>query len=248
MLHFLPLVLAGLLAGTMNAVAGGGSFVSFPVMVLMGLPPIAANASSTVALFPGTLASTWAYRDGLCGIAGISLRVLLPISVAGGLIGAILLLVTPGSVFDAAVPWLLLLATLTFAGGRQLGDWLRRYIRIGRSAFLVIQFILSVYGGYFGGAIGLMMMAVWVLITSAELKTMAATRTLLVSAANGSAVLCFAVAGAVRWPEMLAMMISAIAGGYYGARFARHLPPSVLRWFVVALSATVTVAFFLRTY
>jgi len=248
MLHFLPLVLAGLLAGTMNAVAGGGSFVSFPVMVLMGLPPIAANASSTVALFPGTLASTWAYRDGLRGIAGTSLRVLLPISVAGGLIGAILLLVTPGSVFDAVVPWLLLLATLTFAGGRQLGDWLRRYIRIGRSAFLVIQFILSVYGGYFGGAIGLMMMAVWVLITSAELKTMAATRTLLVSAANGSAVLCFAVAGAVRWPEMLAMMISAIAGGYYGARFARHLPPSVLRWFVVALSATVTVAFFLRTY
>ena len=150
--------------------------------------------------------------------------------------------------FDAVIPWLLLLATLTFAGGRQLGDWLRRYIRIGRSAFLVIQFILSVYGGYFGGAIGLMMMAVWVLITSAELKTMAATRTLLVSAANGSAVLCFAVAGAVRWPEMLAMMISAIAGGYYGARFARHLPPSVLRWFVVALSATVTVAFFLRTY
>jgi hypothetical protein len=248
MQHFFPLVLAGLLAGTMNAVAGGGSFVSFPVMVLVGLPPIAANASSTVALFPGTLASTWAYRDGLRGIAGTSLRVLLPISVAGGLIGAILLLVTPGGVFDAVIPWLLLLATLTFAGGRQLGDWLRRYVRIGRSAFLVIQFILSVYGGYFGGAIGLMMMAVWVLITSAELKTMAASRTLLVSAANGSAVLCFAVAGAVRWPEMLAMMISAIAGGYYGARFARHLPPSVLRWFVVTLSATVTVAFFLRTY
>ena len=173
---------------------------------------------------------------------------LLPISVAGGLVGAILLLVTPGGAFDLVIPWLLLLATLTFAGGRHLGAWLRRYLRIGRGAFLVIQFILSIYGGYFGGAIGLMMMAVWTLIDSAELKIMAAPRTLLVSATNGAAVLCFAVAGAVRWPETLAMMLSAIAGGYYGARFARHLPPTVLRWFVVALSATVTIVFFARRY
>jgi uncharacterized membrane protein YfcA len=246
--HFLPLVLAGLLAGTMNAVAGGGSFVSFPVMVLAGLPPIAANASSTVALFPGTLASAWAYRNDRRGVAGISLKILLPISVAGGLVGAILLLITPGGAFDLVIPWLLLLATLTFAGGRQLGEWLRRQVRIGRGPFLGIQFILSIYGGYFGGAVGLMMMAVWVLIDSSELKAMAHTRTLLVSAANGSAVLCFVVASAVWWPEMLAMMVSAMAGGYYGARFARYLPPPVLRWFVVALSATVTVVFFLRRY
>jgi uncharacterized membrane protein YfcA len=248
MQHFLLLVLAGLLAGTMNAVAGGGSFISFPAMVLVGLPAIAANATSTVALFPGTMASTWAYREDLRGIAGISLKILLPISVAGGLIGAVLLLVTPGGVFDAVIPWLLLLATLTFAGGRNLGDWLRRYVRIGRGAFLVIQFILSIYGGYFGGAIGLMMMAVWLLIDTTDLQAMAPARTLLVSATNGAAVLCFAVAGAVRWPEMLAMMVSAIAGGYYGARFARYLPPAWLRWFVVALSATVTVLFFRRTY
>jgi uncharacterized membrane protein YfcA len=248
MQHFLPLILAGLMAGTMNAVAGGGSFVSFPIMVLAGLPPIAANASSTVALFPGTMASTWAYRDDLRGIAGIGLKLLLPISLAGGLVGAILLLETPGGAFDLVIPWLLLLATLTFAGGRHVGDWLRRYVRIGRGAFLVMQFIISIYGGYFGGAVGLMMMAVWTLLDSAELKVMAAPRALLVSATNGSAVLCFAVAGAVRWPETLAMMVSAIAGGYYGARFARHLPPAVLRWFVVALSATVTVAFFLSKY
>jgi uncharacterized protein len=248
MQHFVPLALAGLLAGTMNAVAGGGSFVSFPVMVLVGLPPIAANATSTVALFPGTLASAWAYRDDLRGIAGISLKLLLAISVAGGMIGAILLLITPGGAFDLVIPWLLLLATLTFLGGRHLGDRLRRYVRIGRPAFLIIQFVLSIYGGYFGGAIGLMMMAVWTLIDTTSLSVMAAPRTLLVSAANGSAVLCFAVASAVRWPEMLAMMVSAIAGGYYGALLARHLPPTVLRWFVVALSATVTVVFFLRRY
>jgi uncharacterized membrane protein YfcA len=246
--HFLPLVLAGLLAGTMNAVAGGGSFVTFPVLVLAGLPPVAANASSTVALFPGTMASTWAYRDDLRGIAGIGLKLLLPITLAGGLAGAILLLVTPGGVFDAVIPWLLLLATLTFAGGRRLGDWLRDHLRIGRGAFLVVQFILSIYGGYFGGAVGLMMMAVWTLLDSADLKAMAAPRALLVSTANGAAVVCFAVAGAVWWPETLAMMVSAIAGGYYGARFARLLPAAMLRWFVVLLSATVTIAFFLRTY
>jgi uncharacterized membrane protein YfcA len=248
MQHFLPLVLAGLLAGSMNAVAGGGSFVSFPIMVLVGLPPVAANATSTVALFPGTMASTWAYRDDLRGVAGISLKVLLPISLAGGLTGAVLLLVTPGGVFDVVIPWLLLLATLTFLGGPSLAAWLRRYVRIGRPAFLVIQFILSIYGGYFGGAVGLMMMAVWVLISSAELKAMAAPRTLLVSTANGAAVLCFVAGGAVRWPEMLAMMVSTVTGGYYGARFARYLPAAALRWFVVALSASVTVAFFLREY
>lgn len=248
MQHFLPLVLAGLLAGTMNAVAGGGSFVSFPAMVLAGLPPVAANASSTVALFPGTMASTWAYRDDVRGVAGVGLKVLLPISLAGGLVGAILLLITPGGAFDLVIPWLLLLATLTFAAGRRVGDWLHRHVRIGRGAFLVMQFIISIYGGYFGGAVGLMMMAVWTLLDSAELKAMAGPRALLVTVTNGSAVLCFAVAGAVRWPETLAMMASAIAGGYYGAQFARHLPPVVLRWFVVALSATVTVAFFLRKY
>jgi uncharacterized membrane protein YfcA len=246
--HFLSLVAAGLLAGAMNAVAGGGSFVTFPVLVLAGLPPIAANATSTVALFPGTLASSWAYRHDLTGIGGISLRVLLPIGLAGGLVGAILLLVTPGGLFDKVIPWLLLLATLTFLGGRHPGIWLRRYVRIGRTPLLIVQFILSIYGGYFGGAIGLMMMAVWTLLDTTELKAMAPARTLLVSAANGSAVLCFAVAGAVWWRETRAMMASTIAGGYYGARCVRHLPPALLRVFVVVLSATVTAGFFAKSY
>jgi uncharacterized protein len=246
--HFLILAAAGLLAGSMNAVAGGGSFVTFPTLVLVGLPPIAANATSTVALCPGTLASTWAYRRELAGIGGISLRVLLPIGLVGGLTGAILLLVTPGGLFDKVIPWLLLLATLTFLGGRRPGIWLRRYVRIGRPALLVAQFIISVYGGYFGGAVGLMMLAVWTLLDTADLQAMAAARTLLVSTANASAVLCFILAGAVWWPEALAMMASAIAGGYYGARFARHLPPPVLRAFVVTLSAAVTAGFFARSY
>jgi hypothetical protein len=246
MQHLILLALAGLLAGTMNAVAGGGSFVTFPTLVYAGLPPIAANATSTVALFPGTLASTWAYRADLTGVAGLRLPVLLPISLAGGFLGAILLLVTPGAAFDHVIPWLLLLATLTFAGGREFGQALARRIRIGTPALLVIQFLISIYGGYFGGAVGLMMLAVWSLLDTAELKAMAPARTLLVSAANGMAVLCFLVAGAVRWPEMLAMLLSAIIGGYGGAHFARRLSPVVLRIGVTLLSAIVTVGFFWR--
>ncbi len=245
--HFALLVVAGLIAGTMNAIAGGGSFVGFPAMVLAGLPPIAANATNTVALFPGTLASTWAYRSELRGVAGIGLRLLVPVTFAGGAIGAVLLLVTPGAAFDVVVPWLLLLATLTFAAGPRPGQWLRRRVRISRSTLLTVQFILAIYGGYFGGAIGLMMMAAWTLIDQSDLKILAGARTLLVSTANGAAVICFLAAGVVRLPEMLAMMLSAIVGGYFGARLALFLPVRVLRMFIVGLSAVVTLGFFLRT-
>jgi hypothetical protein len=143
---------------------------------------------------------------------------------------------------------LLLLATITFAGGREVGQALARRVRLGTVGLLTLQFVISIYGGYFGGAVGLMMLAVWSLLDTAELKSMAAARTVLVSAANGMAVLCFIVAGAVRWPELLAMLVSAIIGGYAGARFARGLPAVVLRIAVTLLSAAVTVAFFLRIH
>src|ERR1700679_2798003 len=139
MQHFLPLILAGLLSGTMNAVAGGGSFVSFPAMVLAGLPPVIANASSTVALFPGTMASWFVYRHDFGHAGPLRLAILTPISIAGGLTGAILLLATPAHLFDVVIPWLLLLATLTFAFGARAGLMLRRVVRIGPGALPVIQ-------------------------------------------------------------------------------------------------------------
>ncbi len=167
-------------------------------------------------------AGTWAYRSELRGIAGISLRLMVPVTFAGGAVGAVLLLVTPGAAFDVVVPWLLLLATVTFAAGPRPGLWLRQRIQISRSTLLAVQFILAIYGGYFGGAIGLMMMAVWTLIDASSLKVLAGSRTLLVSTANGAAVICFLAAGVVRLPEMLAMMLSAIVGGYFGARLALY--------------------------
>ena len=249
MTSFLLLAASGLLAGMMNAIAGGGSFVTFPVLVLAGLPPVIANASSTVALFPGTIASSFAYRRDLRGMGGFRLATLVPLSAAGGLAGAMLLLATPERLFDAVIPWLLLLATLTFACGARAGLALRRFIRIGPGALPVVQLIISTYGGYFGGAVGLMMMAAWSLLTaSADLKSMAPARVLLVSAANGAAVFWFIAAGAVRWPETLSILGASVIGGYFGARLGRVLPQRWTRGFVLALTAFITLVFFYRTF
>lgn len=240
---------AGLLAGAMNAIAGGGSFVSFPAMIAADLPSVVANASSTVALFPGTVAATWAYRRGFAQPTALRVRLMLPVSVAGGLLGAVLLLATPVRMFDAIVPFLLLLATLTFAFGSRAGLALRRIVRVGPGAVLPLQFLIAIYGGYFGGAVGLMMMAMWSLLTAnPDLKAMAPIRMLLVSAANGAAILWFVAAGSVRWPQTLAMLGASIVGGYLGARLTQWLPPQVVRGFVIALSATVTALFFLRIW
>ena len=173
---------AGLLAGTMNALSGGGSFITLPALISSGLPSVQANASSTVGLFPGTAASTWAYREGLGPIGAVQLRPLLLVTLAGGAIGAFMLLRTPTKIFDFLLPWLLLIATLTLTFGRQLGDWLRRGQHIAPPVVLTLQFALGIYGGYFGGAIGIMMMALWGLLDSRDLKSLNAPRTLLVTA------------------------------------------------------------------
>ena len=247
------LLCAGFLAGAMNAIAGGGSFVSFPALVAAGVPAVAANASSTVALVPGTLASAWAYttgphRVGLTGVGGLGFRALLAASVAGGFCGAVLLLATPGGTFDAVIPWLLLLATIVFAFGRRIGAALRARVRLGRRAALAVQFGLGVYGGYFGGAVGLMMMAAWMLLEATDLKAMNPARTLLVSAMNIVAVLCFVAAGQVWWAQALCVLAGAAAGGYAGARVGQRLPPAAVRGVVTCVTVGMTLVFFVRAY
>ncbi|BBU33191.1 UPF0721 transmembrane protein (plasmid) [Burkholderia sp. THE68] len=246
-----PLILvigAGFLAGAMNALAGGGSFVSLPAMIAAGLPPVQANASSTVALFPGGVVSAWAYRDGLGPVGSVSMRKMLVMTLIGGFVGAALLLSTSSKTFSFVLPWLLLCASLTLAFGRKLGEALRRRWHIGAEAVLSIQFALGVYGGYFGGAVGIMMMAVWGLLDSRDLKSLNAPRTLLVSAANSVAVVTFAVAQAVRWPETIAMLLAAIVGGYSGAQLGRRAPPHWIRAGTLLVSAGITIAFFVKTY
>lgn len=239
---------AGILAGAMNALAGGGSFVSLPALMMAGVPPVQANTSSTVALFPGGLASAWAYRDGLGPIGGVPLRALLGTTLAGGLLGALLLLHTPATAFRFVLPWLLLVALLALACGRRIGDALRARWRIRAPAVLAIQFGLGVYGGYFGGAVGIMMLAVWGLLDRRDSKGLNAPRTLLVSAANTVAVLAFVLADAVHWPATLGMLAGALAGGYGGAWLGRRAPADVVRAVTLLATSCITAAFFAKTY
>ncbi len=232
----------------MNALAGGGSFVSLPALIAAGVPSVAANASSTVALFPGGAASAWAYRDGLGPVGAVTLRSLLFITLVGGVVGAILLLLTPVRTFDFVLPWLLLLATLALSFGPRLGEGLRRCWRIRPAAVLTVQFALAIYGGYFGGAVGIMMMAVWGLLDSRDFKRLSALRTLLVTAANTMAVLTFIVAQAVYWRETVFMLIAATLGGYGGAQIGRRAPARAVRAATLLLTTGITVAFFARAY
>jgi uncharacterized protein len=241
------LVAAGFVAGAMNSVAGGGTFVTLPALTLAGLPPTVANASSTVALFPATLASSWAYRDDVQPLDGVATGALLTLSLAGGLFGALLLIWTPERAFTRIVPWLLLAATIALAAGPRLGEALRAVgLRMGRRSLFTAQFLLGIYGGYFGGAVGLMILAAWTLFTKVDLRSMTPLRVLMVAAANGIAVICFALSGNIRWRETLMVMAGGIAGGYLGAHAGRRLSARVLRALILAITIVTTAGFFLR--
>jgi len=247
-LHALLLFGAGLLAGAMNAAAGGGSFVTFPALISAGVPSVIANATSTVALFPGAFASAYAFRRDFRRFEAVSLRTMLAVSLTGGVAGALLLIFSPASIFDALVPWLLLFGAVVFAVGRQAGVALRRVVRLGRSSLLATQFVLGIYGGYFGGAVGIMMMAAWSIFGLSDIRAMSAARTLLVGATNAVAVVCFVFAGLVWWPQALLMLVAAVAGGYAGARVARRVDPDRLRAGITVFNFLVTAAVFWRTY
>jgi uncharacterized membrane protein YfcA len=238
--------LAGFAAGAMNAAGGGGSFVTLPAFIAVGVPSVNANASSAVALFPGSVLSTWVCRDGLVAFSAVPLRALVLSSVAGGLVGAALLVSTPQADFDAALPWLLLWATVVFAFGRSLGAALRRRLHVGRATLLVVQFGLGVYGGYFGGAVGIMMLAVWSLLSGAGLRAMNPPKTLMVAAANAIAVTYFVAAGHVSWRETVPVLLAATVGGHVGARAAQRIDARLIRAVIVLVTAAMTIAFFLR--
>lgn len=248
MISYALLIAAGFIAGAMNSAAGGGSFVTFPALVFTGVPSVSANATSTVALFPGAVAGSWAYRKDFHDIEGVSVKTLLPISVLGGFAGAMLLLFTPVHTFDVIVPWLLLLGTLAFAFGPKAATLLKQYIHINPATLFVAQFVLAIYGGYFGGAVGLMTLAVWSLFGASDIRSMNAAKTFLVGSMNCTAVVSFAVAGIVWWTDALLMMIAATLGGYVGARIARSVAPTRIRLFINAVNVTMTAIFFIRAF
>ncbi len=248
MTELLLLALAGFVGGAMNALAGGGSFVTLPALIAAGVPSVAANASSSVALYPAGAVSAWVYRDGLTRVCGVPLGPTVIVTTLGGLAGALLLLWTSSAVFDRVLPWLLLAATATLYFGPRLQGLVQARFRPSAALILALQFVLGVYGGYFGGAVGLMMMSAWSLLDAADLKALNPAKTLLVTAANTVAILCFALAGAVHWLAAATLGAGAVLGGYGGARLGRRLPAPAIRAATLIATTAITIAFFARTY
>lgn len=244
MLGILLLMLAAFCSGALNAVAGGGAFITFPALLFAGVPPVAANASSTVALFPGQAASSWAYRREIAAGGQVNVPVFAALSLVGGLVGALLLLVTPNATFARFVPWLLLFATSVFAIGAYAPGIVSR-LRLGGRSVLVVQFLISIYGGYFGGGIGILILATLGVFGLTDLHAMNGLKSLVSGCLNAVAVAAFVAGGAVYWTEALIMLVAAMAGGYAGASVARHIPPPVLRKLVILVGAAMTVYFFL---
>ncbi|WP_395454493.1 sulfite exporter TauE/SafE family protein [Azospirillum melinis] len=245
MLGMLILMLAAFCSGALNAVAGGGAFITFPALLFAGVPPVAANASSTVALFPGQAASSWAYRREIAAGGQVNVPVFAALSLVGGLVGALLLLVTPNATFARFVPWLLLFATAVFAIGAYAPGIVSR-LRLGGRSVLVVQFLISIYGGYFGGGIGFLMLAALTLFGLRDIHAMNGLRLLLAMLMNAAAVGTFIVAGAVSWPETVAMALAAVAGGYAGAIGAKRVDPKLLKTLVVIIGAVLTLYFFAK--
>lgn len=253
-------VLVSAIAGAMNAIAGGGTLLTFPALVGLGVPPVVANATSTVALWPGTLGSMWGYRRELAGVRGWAARFALP-SLVGGLAGALLLLVTPEHTFTAVVPWLVLGATLLFMVQGAVMRALRARGAAGSPApassaavpasapgpapgpalsplpraALLLQLLVAVYGGYFGAGVGILMLATLGFMGLTNIHQMNGLKNWGALCINFVAAATFAVKGLVDWPVALSMALGATLGGYAGSRIAQRVRPERVRQAIVAI-------------
>jgi uncharacterized protein len=251
--HAILLFLAAAIAGALNAVAGGGSFISFPALLLAHVPAVEANATNTVALWPGLAASAIAYWNRLSA----PIRLLLPLlltSILGGWAGALLLLKTPQRTFLHLIPWLLLGGTLLFTFGNQIRalagksaavDDLHNISWQAITVTSVLEFLVAIYGGYFGAGIGFITLGMLAALGMRDVNAMGAIRTLLAVAINAAAVLTFIVAGAILWPQCVVMIAGALTGGWLGARYAQKAAPQKMRYLVIGVGIVMSAYFFL---
>ncbi len=243
---------AGVLGGALNAVAGGGSFIAFPALLFTGVAPVAANATNTLALWVGVTASGGAYRKHL----NISRRVMVPLiatSIAGGLVGAVLLIKTPPQTFLRVLPWLLLGATLLFAFGKHLTGRIsagisRESSNAAVTGACIFELLVAIYGGYFGGGMGIMNLAMLAAIGMTDMHAMNALKVVLGGFINGVATITFVVTGAIVWKQGGVMTAGALVGGYFAAHYAQKLPQVWIRAFVILVGSAMTVYFFIRAY
>jgi len=235
------ILLAAFAGGAVNSIAGGGTLLTFPALLGLGVRPIIANAAGTVALWPGQLASIWGYRNALAGSRAWAKRWAIP-STLGGLTGALLLLVTPPERFEVIVPWLVLAATVLFAAQKPVMRWLGRSghlqedssapeARTPRTPFgaLAYQFAVGIYGGYFGAGIGILMLAVLGYLGFSNIHRMNGLKNWGGLCINAAAAVTFAFSSLVHWPVALTMALGSIAGGYTAARTAQRVPQKLVR-------------------
>ncbi len=245
---FLFLFLVGTFGGALNSVAGGGSFLGLPALMLGGVTPVAANATATLAFWPGTLSSAFAYRRDVAASRGQVLP-LAAISFVGGLLGALLLVRTSDTGFLRLLPWLMLTAAVAFTVGPWLTARHRRQTPPGAAVpwpMLLVQLLIAIYGGYFGGGMGIMMLAMMALVGMTDIHEMNGLKTTLATVLNAVALAEFVIARAVAWTPGVVMMSGAILGGYAGASFARRIDRGHVRRFVIVIAWSMTIYFFVR--
>ncbi|AYH42468.1 sulfite exporter TauE/SafE family protein [Azoarcus sp. DN11] len=245
--------LAAAMAGAMNSIAGGGTFFSFPALLTIGVPPVVANASNAVALWPASLSGAWACRRELArfrtGLAALSL-----VALVGGIAGGVLLLSTGDDTFSQLIPWLLLTATVMFAASGRISALLTRLRQRpvdgpshGSAGGLLFQLGVSIYGGFFGAGMGIVMIAALAIQGHRDIHDINALKNWLSAIIYSVAVVTFAVAGAVSWPHTLVMIVTAAIGGYWGAVGARKVPAAWLRRFIIGVGSILTTYYFLKT-
>jgi uncharacterized protein len=246
--HLAAVVAVSAVAGAMNAVAGGGTLLTFPALIGLGIPPLTANATSTVALWPGSAGSIWGYRRELAGARRWAIGFALP-SLLGGLVGALLLLATDEATFSELVPWLVLGATVLFMGQGPLGAWLRRRRaapsgaadptdgtdRFPDARLLVFQFLIGIYGGYFGAGAGILMLAALGLMGLTNIHRMNGLKNWGGLCMNFVAAVTFARSGLVNWPVALSMAVGAVGGGYLGSRTAQRISQKAVRMIIIGI-------------
>lgn len=243
-LTFIVLTAAAFIGGILNALAGGGGLVAFPALLFAGLNPVHANASSIVALVPGNVSSVWAYRHKILGIREVNVTSFLGLSLAGGLLGALLLLFTPATIFARIVPWLMLFATVIFTIGNFAPLEVIRRLKLGHRSILVAHLVISIYGGYFGGGIGFLVLAALTLFGMRDINAMNGLKMLLVGVMTITSIATFVIADVVSWPETLPMLVSSWIGGYVGAHGAQKVDQRLIKGFVVIFGAAITAYFF----
>lgn len=241
------LVSASFIAGIINSIAGGGSFLTFPALVFTGVPTIAANATSAVAVFPGYLSGALGFSKELKEYPKSKFLLLIMLSIMGGIGGSLLLLITPASVFSYIIPWLLGFATLLFAFGDFVGKWAKKNSNSNGITGNLATLIVCIYGGYFNGGLGIVLLALFSTLGLRDIHLMNGLKNIMSFALSAASVVTFAIAGIVFWQQAFIMMIATTIGGYFGVVVARKLSKNTIRVIIVLIGLIMTIIFGMKT-